>query len=356
MTVYSKINPESKTSRLKYLYIVAFLSGVVLWITSYGVPNIDVLESIKHIQQSNDALCTIESYNQGQWEYQPNDINPLTETGVAQAAVLKMNTKKLADHLLEHPVLFVGDSITQLQFESLGCLLGNHFPNRHPNTTVSNGGNSKIRVNQLAPVGSNQVALAYVRSDYLIRIDDYKLIEPFEKEGIVLGSGENHPWVHAFPHFNYIVINTGPHWHPNLHWGPNASEEELLAAFEKSIKVIYDYLNTNIKSHQKVWIRSTPYGHATCSKFKKPQENPLAPSGQENEYEWHLFEKFDALWKTIVKEGNNKHIEFLDISTLSNMRGDAHSRPDRDCLHTCLPGPVDDWNRLIYHEIFKSLD
>jgi DNA polymerase phi len=105
-----------------------------------------------------------------------------------------MNTNKFAKHILEHPVLFVGDSITQLQYESLGCLLGNHFPNRHPNNTVNNGGNSKIRVNQLAPTASNQVALAYVRSDYLIRIDDYKLIEPYEKEGTLLGSGENHPW------------------------------------------------------------------------------------------------------------------------------------------------------------------
>jgi hypothetical protein len=66
--------------------------------------------------------------------------------------------------------------------------------------------------------------------------------------------------------------------------------------------VIYDYLNKNVKSHQKVWIRSTPYGHATCSKYKKPQENPLAPSGKENEYEWHLFAKFDAMWKVKKKK------------------------------------------------------
>jgi hypothetical protein len=86
MTVYSKINPESKNSRLKYLYIVAFLSGVVLWITSYGGPNINVLKSIKAQNESTEKLCTIETYNQGKWEYQPTDINPLTETGVAKAA------------------------------------------------------------------------------------------------------------------------------------------------------------------------------------------------------------------------------------------------------------------------------
>ena len=108
--------------------------------------------------------------------------------------LLEMNTKKLADHLLNHPILFIGDSITQLQFESLGCLLGNHFPNRHPIKSDLNGGNSKIRVNELASLKKDTSSIAFIRSDYLLRLDDYQVILPFDEPGVQLGSGENHPW------------------------------------------------------------------------------------------------------------------------------------------------------------------
>lgn len=121
--------------------------------------------------------------------------------------LLNLNPKLLAEHLVNHPILFVGDSITQLQFESLGCLLGNYLPNRHPVTDL-NGGNTKIRVDQKAPANKNTTALAYIRSDYLIRLDDFEMTKPFDSVGVQLGSGENYPWVHALEHFDYIVINT----------------------------------------------------------------------------------------------------------------------------------------------------
>jgi hypothetical protein len=145
-----------------------------------------------------------------------------------------------------------------------------------------------------------------------------------------------------------------------LHWGPNQSESELLAAFEEAMKVVLAHLDNHVKPHQKVWIRTTPYGHAKCSQYKEPQSNPLAPSGQNGEYEWHLFKKFDLIWENLLislihKSGKkDTRFEMFDIANMSNQRGDSHSKPDADCLHTCIPGPVDDWNRLLYHEIMKT--
>lgn len=107
---------------------------------------------------------------------------------------IELNPKVLAKHFREHPILFVGDSITQLQFESLACLLGEHFPNRHPPKSDLNGGNTKIKVNELAAVDRDTSSLAYIRSDYLLRLDDYKVIGPFEDVGSQLGNGENYPW------------------------------------------------------------------------------------------------------------------------------------------------------------------
>ncbi|KAG0190866.1 hypothetical protein DFQ28_001414 [Apophysomyces sp. BC1034] len=208
--------------------------------------------------------------------------------------LLPFDPPSFAEHLNEHPLLLVGDSITQLQYESLHCLLGEHLTTTKPGVNVT-GGDTKIKVNQLSYGDNNDSpAVAYLRSDYLLRLDDFKMISPFEDEGDQLGKGHNFPWVHALPMFDYIVINTGPHWHPNLKWGPNQSESELKEAFKRSMRI-----------------------------------------------DW-------------IREENDDRFAFLDVA-LSNLRGDSHSRPGRDCLHTCLPGPVDDWNRLIHHEITRQL-
>jgi hypothetical protein len=39
-----------------------------------------------------------------------------------------------------------------------------------------------------------------------------------------------------------------------------------------------------------------------------------------------------------VEERNNTKLKYLDVSRLTELRGDVHSHPDKDCLHTCIPG------------------
>ncbi|KAI8372281.1 GDSL/SGNH-like acyl-esterase family found in Pmr5 and Cas1p-domain-containing protein [Choanephora cucurbitarum] len=389
-------NSKSKNDKSKLIYAISIFGCLALWITVYNQPAgfLDLRPEVlvSDIDETR-PLCTPETFNSGRWIYNPLPLEAnFSATDIANVAgyhclkkfahrcfrrpgeneltrakqimdyrwqpdscdMLEMNPERLANHFVSHPILFVGDSITQLQYESLSCLLGKHLPNRHPTGGSLNGGNSKIRVNQLAPKDRETAAIAYIRSDYLLRLDDLKVISPFEPVGVQLGSGENYPWVHALSEFDYVVINTGPHWHPNLHWGPDASEEELLDAFKRAMTNVLDYLKEHVKPHQKVWIRTTPYGHARCSRFKEPQPNPLAPSGQTGEYEWHLFDRFDQIWKGLLTSvEDDGRFGMFDIAGLSNQRGDAHSKPDVDCLHTCIPGPVDEWNRLLYHEVMK---
>jgi hypothetical protein len=54
----------------------------------------------------------------------------------------------------------------------------------------------------------------------------------------------------------------------------------------------------------------------------------------------------------LIEKENDPRFMFFNVS-LSNYRGDTHSMPDHDCLHTCLPGPVDDWNKFLYHEMTR---
>ncbi|ORZ24279.1 GDSL/SGNH-like acyl-esterase family found in Pmr5 and Cas1p-domain-containing protein [Absidia repens] len=359
---------------------------------------------------SVDRLCTPTTYNQGQWKrhhihskqnsthsfqlnvnyncpshfahkcFARNEKELMRNKQIAEwqwqpekCDLLPMDAYPLARHLSDHPLLFIGDSITQLQYESMSCLLG-QFMSTPKTPTNMTGGDKAIKVSELKfstslPEDKNKNAskisspsVAYLRSDFLVRVDDFKLIQPFEKEGDLLGLGHNFPWVHALPRFDYIVINTGAHWHTNLRWGPNTNEAELLQGFRDAMTIVFDHLKKTIQPHQRVWIRSTPFGHKDCSRHTKPatlKKMIPPPTGQPGEYEWHLFPAFDAVWRDWIEDWQKHHpldyrFAFLDISDMTNLRGDAHSKPDRDCLHTCLPGPVDDWNRLLYHEIGKK--
>lgn len=92
-------------------------------------------------------------------------------------------------------------------------------------------------------------------------------------------------------------IYQGPHWHPDLKWGPNRDRNELLKAFQEAMKKVLDYLKKNVRPDQRVWVRSSPYGHAKCSQYTTPSATPMKPTGKEGEYEWDMLEKFDFYWK-----------------------------------------------------------
>ncbi|KAI8064505.1 GDSL/SGNH-like acyl-esterase family found in Pmr5 and Cas1p-domain-containing protein [Gongronella butleri] len=346
-------------------------------------------------------LCTIPQYTQGEWIRTPvrsrnnahsfelkldytcehhfhhkcylrNDKEFMRAKDIAgwrwqpsQCDKLEFDAFAFAKHLSKHPLLLVGDSISQLQYESLTCLLGSYMELlSNPSKNIT-GGDQTIKPNQMAyapadvdisSLKKNEPSVAYLRSDHLVRVDDLELIKPHEKEGKLFTKGHNFAWVQALENFDYIILNTGAHWHRDVEWGAAASQDELMDAFRRGMSNVFSHLKEVVQPHQRVFVRSSPFGHAHCSKYKKPVVNPLAPpTGQPGEYEWHMFALFDQVWKEWIDEEQDPRFTFFDVAPMTNLRPDAHSKPDRDCLHTCLPGPVDDWNRFLYHEIGRQL-
>ena len=111
--------------------------------------------------------------------------------------LVPFDARKFSAYIADHPLLFVGDSINQLAFESMACLLGEklHSPQGDTNMT---GGNSNTWAAQLVHESKLQVegavSLGFVRSDYLVRLDDFKLTDPLDEEGYVIGRGSNYAW------------------------------------------------------------------------------------------------------------------------------------------------------------------
>lgn len=113
-------------------------------------------------------------------------------------SVTQFDASLMAKHLAEHPLLLVGDSITQLQFESLSCLLGEHTRIGKQLSLSLMGGNPSIKASQLLYNEKGHLkdkpVVTFVRSDYLVRLDDNKILEPYDEEGFMLSKGHNFPW------------------------------------------------------------------------------------------------------------------------------------------------------------------
>lgn len=120
------------------------------------------------------------------YQWQPSDCD-----------MLPFDPKIFANYLANHPLLFVGDSINQLAFESMACLLGESLVDPSSNTNMT-GGNTNLwagqKVHKDKALVEGAVTLGYLRTDYLVRLDDFKIMEPFDDEGYLIGKGSNFPW------------------------------------------------------------------------------------------------------------------------------------------------------------------
>ena len=152
-----------------------------------------------------------------------------------------------------------------------------------------------------------------------------------------------------------VVLTAGP-WFSDLgdmEWGLNYINETL----------------TRWRAEQKtlprmIWKTQNP-GHANCDEFAGPiswyEERLMNLSYVQSEYNWNLFPIFDRMAKEFFADMD---VEILDMAPLF-LRPDAHpgkvgkvhklgaNQSVKDCLHYCVPGPLDLFATLLYHALLE---
>ena len=121
-----------------------------------------------------------------------------------------------------------------------------------------------------------------------------------------------------------------------------------------------------------VLFRNTPPGHADCMNHTKP-----LPLGQHASYwyNWGNFSIMNQIWKEqiniynqylydkycdgdiIINNSSNNRMDcksalrssmlYVDVENITQSRIDGHSMPPEDCLHYCIPGPIDTWTMVM---------
>lgn len=192
----------------------------------------------------------------------------------------------------------------------------------------------------------------------------------------------DHKWTDQFPKFDYVVISGGKWFlkttifHENntiigCHYCQgrnNLSDLGYDFSYRKTLNLLRDFvLNSNHKPL--VLFRTTTPDHfengewntgGYCNRtmpFKEGDAKMKTVDDVMRDVELEVFQKFGKGF------GLGSNIRLLDTTGMSLLRPDGHPGPYRhpkpfagvkdkshvqnDCLHWCLPGPIDSWNDVM---------
>ncbi|KAL5793657.1 hypothetical protein ACOSP7_002251 [Xanthoceras sorbifolium] len=250
-------------------------------------------------------------------------------------------------------IMFVGDSLSQNQWESLTCMI---------HAWVPNSKYSFVKTNGLSAVTFEDfgVMILLFRTPYLVDVVHEKVGRVLKLDSIRIGN--------AWRGMDMLVFNT---WHWWTHTGRSQpwdyvqegnkmyKDMNRLVAFYKGLTTWARWVNLNVDPRKtRVFFQGISPTHyegrdwnapaQSCSGQTKPFFGKRYPAGT------------PAAWVVVNKVFSRlkKPVYLLDVTRLSQYRKDAHpsaysgEHSGTDCSHWCLPGLPDTWNQLLYAALF----
>ena len=229
-------------------------------------------------------------------------------------------------------VLIVGDSLSWEHYASLVQQLGikTHQGYQHQSRELD------TTIGQSVCDGKSQIL--YRRDDRLTKF-----------RNALLPPGVGSPYGPPLP--QVVILNRGAHY---------ANDTLFLNNLKSNLDVVEEWQDKcddlGIKCH--FFWRTTVPGHPNCGNYTKPVKDKSymeAIIGNLNNYDdhrllyhWYDFQHQNLLAERELQSRKIRH-RILDAYHLNVLRPDEHRSHQNDCLHSCYPGKMDVYSRLLLH-------
>lgn len=229
-------------------------------------------------------------------------------------AVEKFYSLKPCDVIHGKSLLIIGDSISYQTFCSLLLQQGIQVPEKWQGTQPH------------FAACNNTSTVSYIRNDCL-------------SDNCKCGDVCQQFWV-KIKLFDIVVVNRGAH---ARFVTPDSYEAEL-QGFARTFKQLFPQ-----GSKPMLVFRSTMPGHLGHGQVTGDRSFRAHGTAAEYEdvgkkrYDWEFFEKYNYIAFSVLSSQLAGRFQFVDSFALASQRADRHLDP----LHYCLPGPPDDWVRLL---------
>ncbi|KAK7290381.1 hypothetical protein RIF29_04770 [Crotalaria pallida] len=281
-------------------------------------------------------------------------------------------------------MVFVGDSIGRNQMDSLLCLLNSVA---HPDDITAKHVSKDENYFKWWFYADYNFTLAILWSPFLVK-SNYNYLNDtafYKAQNLYLDEADK-AWVSRIQNYDYVIISTGQWFFRPLTFYENGQivgcqrcQENLTEpnlygykmAFRTALRTIANlewfkgstFLVTHSPNH---FENGDWYNGGACNRtkpFTKEERHEYIAGDFLTELNQIQVEEFNAAEKEARKKG--LHFGLIDISEVMAIRPDGHPNrygnvPEKnktvnDCVHWCLPGPVDTWNEfLLYIMRMKS--
>ncbi|XP_071904254.1 protein trichome birefringence-like 41 [Coffea arabica] len=253
-------------------------------------------------------------------------------------------------------IMFVGDSLSRNQYQSLLCLLYTSMPGIKY---------KEMRSGDISVVHflDYEVQVKLDRNLFLVDVARDK-----DKIGRVLVldsvAGKARHWLVN----DVLVFNTFAWWGRRGSMQPwdfiklgdkIMKDMDRLAALETGLTTWARWVDAAVNPNKtRVFFQTTSPAHYNGSEWDEPhtrncgrETKPVLGSIYHGNLPWGL-----GIQKKILSKIKNPAFKLFDITHLSQFRKDAHpsaygefGRTGMDCLHWCVAGVTDTWNEILYN-------